>query len=252
MKIMVLLTLILGGAEGTLFELTGIYANIAAIASVENNSNYNIPSRFSPPVLLKDTLAVNNRIQLSPGAAWITMESLLEVARPGDESYWQQFASSQKIAWKTGTSYGLRDAWAIGSTPLFTVGVWAGNASGEGNTALTGVSIAAPVMFDIFNFLKKSEWFIKPSLDMKTVLLCKKSGFLAKDICETQAIDINKAAITNSSFILFSFEPDFIYATFFNTTKALNHLHVRQLQCVFLPVVYRKYYGCVLLQYPEL
>ncbi len=73
--------------------------------------------------------------------------------RPGDEFAWRAFSSSRKIAWKTGTSYGFRDAWAVGVTPRHVVGVWVGNADGEGRPGLTGYSAAAPVLFDLFDLL---------------------------------------------------------------------------------------------------
>lgn len=59
----------------------------------------------------------------------------------------------QTIAWKTGTSYGFRDAWAVGVTPRYAVGVWVGNATGEGKPGLVGAQTAGPVLFDIFNYL---------------------------------------------------------------------------------------------------
>ena len=61
--------------------------------------------------------------------------------------------SVRKVAWKTGTSYGYRDAWAVGVTPAYAVGVWAGNASGAGAPGLLGARTAGPVMFEIFNLL---------------------------------------------------------------------------------------------------
>jgi len=121
----------------------------------------------------------------------MTLNALLEVGRPGNEAYWKRFDSSQKIAWKTGTSFGHRDAWAIGTTPNYTVGVWVGNAAGEGRQGMTGVKVAAPILFDTFNLLSMdSNWFQKPTEQMKTIAICKKDGYLANDLCESIPYDI--------------------------------------------------------------
>jgi penicillin-binding protein 1C len=110
---------------------------------------------------------------------------LAELNRPEEESSWMMFSSGRKIAWKTGTSYGNRDAWAIGITPDFTVGVWVGNASGEGRPLLTGVGYAAPLLFDIFNLLPRSkEWFLQPFDEMTQIAVCRKSGHRAGEHCE--------------------------------------------------------------------
>ena len=82
--------------------------------------------------------------------------------RPGEEGHWRNFASSRRIAWKTGTSWGLRDGWAVGNSSRYTVGVWVGNASGEGRPGLTGSAMAAPLMFALFNALPASDWFDMP------------------------------------------------------------------------------------------
>ena len=80
-----------------------------------------------------------------------------------DELDWRLIRSVRKAAWKTGTSYGFRDAWAVGMTPAYTIGVWAGNAQGQGVPGLTGARAAGPVMFDILNLLPEDErWFEMP------------------------------------------------------------------------------------------
>ena len=126
---------------------------------------------------------------------WMTLQSLLEVTRPGNAGYWKRFNSTHKIAWKTGTSFGHRDAWAIGTTPQYTVGVWIGNASGEGRPGVTGVTLAAPMMFDMFNRLSlDGSWFDKPLMQMKTIKLCKDDGFLANDLCDSQEYQIPQSS----------------------------------------------------------
>lgn len=94
-----------------------------------------------------------------------------EVMRPGEEGLWQQFSSSQTIAWKTGTSFGFRDGWAVGVTPKYVVAVWCGNADGEGRPDLIGIKTAAPVMFDIFRLLPHGGWF-KNRFTILVLCLC--------------------------------------------------------------------------------
>ncbi len=106
---------------------------------------------------------------LSIGAAWLTQQALLEVARPAEEAGWQRFANSRQIAWKTGTSWGLRDAWAVGSSTAYTVGVWAGNADGTGVPGLTGGTAAAPLLFALHEQLPQSPWYATPLGALKTM-----------------------------------------------------------------------------------
>jgi penicillin-binding protein 1C len=178
------LTLILGGAEGTLFEISNQYANLAHIAR-QIYPGQPITYR-RPRVLRSDDTETRRRAEISPASAWLTLKALLEVARPGDEANWKNFATSKQIAWKTGTSWGLRDAWSIGTTSRFTIGVWVGNASGEGRPGLTGATAAAPLMFDLFGRVESSQWFVEPTLLMKEVEVCRNDGYLANGACETQ------------------------------------------------------------------
>jgi penicillin-binding protein 1C len=92
------------------------------------------------------------------------------------------------VAWKTGTSFGLRDAWSLGMTPGYTVGVWAGNADGEGNPDLTGLSTAAPVLFEILQALDTGGAMPPPRLWLKEIRVCRESGFLAGELCPAVAV----------------------------------------------------------------
>jgi len=184
------LPLILGGAEGTLWELTSLYANLANRAlQTKNKDTY----YFQPTVLKSGNIKTSRSNEISPASAWMTLQALLEVTRPGTDGYWKRFSSTHKIAWKTGTSFGHRDAWAIGTTPQYTVGVWVGNAEGEGRQGMTGVKVAAPILFDVFNRLPlNAGWFRKPREQMKTVSICKNDGFLANENCESMEYRIPK------------------------------------------------------------
>ena len=182
------LSVILGGAEGTLWNLTSIYASLARVLQPDE-----CPYMPVQPLSLlpTDSLPAADpfyRPPLSAAALWYAFESMAEVNRPEEEVDWQSFSGMKKIAWKTGTSYGARDAWAIGFTPRHVVGVWVGNASGEGRAGLSGVGYAAPVLFDVFSFLPSSGWFKKPEDQMSEVSICRRSGYKAGqycDVCDT-------------------------------------------------------------------
>lgn len=108
---------------------------------------------------------------------------MAEVGRPDIDASWQRLGNAQKIAWKTGTSFGFRDGWAIGVSGNYVVGVWVGNVDGEGRPGLTGISTAAPILFEIFGSLPKSNWVKIPATDLKQVIVCRQSGCLASTYC---------------------------------------------------------------------
>lgn len=171
------LTLILGGAEGTIFEITNLYAGLAQLALGD------AVKRREIRLLRGDVSQISRMNDLGPAAAYLALEALTEVNRPDQDGFWKQFASSKWVAWKTGTSFGLRDAWSVGVTPAYTVGVWAGNADGEGNPDLTGLSTAAPVLFEILQALDTGGAILPPRLWLKEIKVCRDSGFLAGELC---------------------------------------------------------------------
>jgi len=184
------LTLALGGAESNLWDLSKTFAAMASTINhyTENSSSY-FTNEFCEPTFLADK-NVNfgtktfEKIIFDAASIYLTFESLKEVNRPNAEENWAFFDSSKQIAWKTGTSFGFRDAWAIGATKDFVVGVWIGNADGEGRPGLVGVQTAAPILFDVFDKIPNSTWFEKPFDEMTEVEICTKSGFRATEICE--------------------------------------------------------------------
>ncbi len=129
-------------------------------------------------------------LPLSPAASYLTLQAMLEVERPGDELSWRAFSSSRKVAWKTGTSYGFRDAWAVGVTPRHAVGVWVGNADGEGRPGLTGQQAAAPILFSLFESLPAGGWFPPPSRGLEDVDVCARSGMRASPHCESRRAEL--------------------------------------------------------------
>lgn len=235
-------TIILGGAEGTLWEMTGLYASLAR--SLET---YNQTGRYeagdmrglsicgsSEPLasersereagdggrargqtesarrtqneysnLIENQSAGRTSIgsttqfcPLSPAALWYMFQAMSGVNRPEEEAAWQEFSSMKQVAWKTGTSYGNRDAWAIGLTPRYIVGVWVGNADGEGRASMTGVGNAAPIMFDIFSMLPAAgEWFAEPLDDMTSAEVCRRSGYRASEWCRSSGDPVDTVHI---------------------------------------------------------
>ena len=181
------LSLILGGGESTMWELNGMYASMARQLNHQFDyaGNYNSSDIHSLTYLnafkpLKNTLVKENLV--SNQSLYFTFNALLDANRPGSENNWQEYYDAQKIAWKTGTSFGFRDAWCIGLNKKYVVSVWLGNADGEGKAGLTGIGTAAPLMFEIFSHLPQSEWFKKP-LSLDSVSVCKTSGYKANLYC---------------------------------------------------------------------
>ncbi len=210
------LSLILGGGEASLEELAGAYASMARVISVgsqqfeaptqeESQSRprsksgrqseiddlqLGVGNRKSQIVNRKSSAPSGNTHQalappFTPAAVWLTYEALRRVNRPETETGWQYFGSAPEVAWKTGTSFGFRDAWAIGTTPSYVVAVWAGNADGEGRPGLSGISSAAPLLFDIIRLLQPDPltWFVRPGEGMTLTEVCTASGFRAGPDC---------------------------------------------------------------------
>nr|WP_321357526.1 penicillin-binding protein 1C [uncultured Draconibacterium sp.] len=183
------LSLILGGAEVKLWDLAGMYASLATILDTYNNKDGMYFAKPFSPLIWEENGNTTETMELEQPAVraasiYSTFKALLEVTRPDSETGWEQFARSKKIAWKTGTSFGFRDAWAVGVTPKYVVAVWVGNADGEGRAGLTGVSAAAPVMFDVFSTLPDARWFEAPIDEMDSIDVCTESGFLPGENCD--------------------------------------------------------------------
>ncbi len=179
------LALILGGAEATLWDVTGIYAGMARTVNRASGGQVRGDTFFPPHYLPRSRPPDPGRGDpaLSPAACWLTLQAMLQVSRPGVDSAWREFDSARKIAWKTGTSYGHRDAWAVGVTPRYAVGVWVGNADGEGRPELIGLGAAAPLMFALFDILEDTSWFQRPWQGLERIEVCRQSGFRAGPNC---------------------------------------------------------------------
>ena len=190
------LTLILGGAETNLWDLCKTYASMASTVNHFNTtSSEYFAKEFTEPILSVDTKVdfgekFTTKTVFDAASIYLTLEAMKKVNRPEGSESWEFFDSAKQIAWKTGTSYGNKDAWAIGVTQDFVVGVWAGNADGEGRPNVSGLTTAAPILFDIFDILPKSSWFQKPEDEFVEVKVCSDSGYLATDKCPAKVIAI--------------------------------------------------------------
>ncbi|GGD15704.1 penicillin-binding protein 1C [Hyunsoonleella pacifica] len=184
------LSLVLGGAESNLWDLCKSYAAMSSSLNhfTESSSEYFENEFCEPTLLASETVDFGKKIKdktlFDAASIYLTYESLKEVNRPESDESWEFFDSSKQIAWKTGTSFGFRDAWAIGTTKDYVVGVWVGNADGEGRPGLVGVQAAAPILFDVFDVLPNSDWFATPFDEMQEVSICKLSGYRASPDCD--------------------------------------------------------------------
>jgi penicillin-binding protein 1C len=196
------LSMILGGAESNLLELTNTYTCMARTLNhyittngLYNNNDWHKANYIYKNNTIKNQFSLDKSYKiLNAASIWTTFDAMTNVERPSADGNWEYFETNKKVAWKTGTSFGFKDAWSIGVTPNYAVGVWVGNADGEGRPGCIGIEVAAPVMFDIFNFLPTTTWFYPPYDDMKKVIVCAKSGYTATDLCENDTVWVPKSS----------------------------------------------------------
>ncbi|SHI67396.1 penicillin-binding protein 1C [Arenibacter nanhaiticus] len=190
------LTLVLGGAESTLWDLCKSYASMASTVNhfIETSSEYYKGEFIAPIIKDKDQADFGEKSTektiFDAASIYLTFEAMKEVNRPDGNESWEFFDSSKQVAWKTGTSFGNKDAWAIGVTKDHVVGVWVGNADGEGRPNVSGVSSAAPILFDVFDLLPRSSWFQEPLDEFMPMETCLESGYLATEICPKKTVAI--------------------------------------------------------------
>ena len=183
------LSLILGGAESNLWDLCRTYANLSSTVNYFNASDGKYRTKEFAELNYLDGFeqdygeTIYQKTILGAGSLFLTYNAMKEVNRPEGDEAWKFYDSSLELAWKTGTSFGNRDAWAIGTNSRYVVGVWVGNASGEGRPELTGVGSAAPILFDVFNLLPRKKWFQTPLNDLVYADVCTMSGHLAQEDC---------------------------------------------------------------------
>lgn len=173
------LSMILGGCGTSLEELTGLFATFASEGT------------YSQPRYSREDVSSRKTKLISPAASFMITEILSKVNRPDFPLNWSATEHMPKIAWKTGTSYGRRDAWSIGYNKNFTVGVWVGNFSGVGVAELSGANVATPLLFRIFNTIdydNTREWFNRPNgCELRQV--CSETGMSPSVHCDKRVTD---------------------------------------------------------------
>lgn len=182
------LSLILGGCGVTLEEMAALYSAFANYGS------------YSPiNYLISDSIALKIPI-IAPEAAFLVTNTLTQITRPDLPNNFQSSPHLPKIAWKTGTSYGRRDAWSIGYNRRYTVAVWVGNFAGTGVPELSGAEVATPLLFDIFNkidYNSSQHWYSPPKkLDIRYV--CSRTGDLPAQYCTDLVEDYYITGISRS------------------------------------------------------
>lgn len=174
------LSMILGGCGVTLEELTRLFSAFA------NEGEFRSLSYISASAKRKKGECI-----ISKEASYLITSILTQITRPDLPTNFDNTYHLPRIAWKTGTSYGKRDAWSIGYNKRYTVGIWVGNFSGEGVPELSGANIATPLLFSIFNALDYNSpkgWYTIPeNISMRKV--CAASGDIPSDFCDHQITD---------------------------------------------------------------
>jgi penicillin-binding protein 1C len=186
------LSLILGGGESSLWDLARLYKGFA-----QNRSGIKNPYREVQYLMKGQKVKRAPDVSFSDYAIDATIRTMSNITRPREERSWESFGSNQKIAWKTGTSFGHRDAWAIGFNGKYAVAIWVGNENGEARYELTGVIKAAPILFKVFNALNKHQWFGPTIISnhKHIISVCKESGKMAGPTCK----HIHKIKVPRSS-----------------------------------------------------
>jgi len=183
------LSLILGGCGVTLEEMSGLYCSLANQGLYEP-LNYTNQIRSDYEYRL-----------LSEGSSFMITEILTLLTRPDLPIQWANSVHMPKIAWKTGTSYGRRDAWSIGFNNNYTIGVWVGNFSGEGVPELNGAEMATPLLFQLFNAIdydSKKEWYAMPN-DLGLRYVCAETGKRPGEYCDNQIMDYYIPGVTDNT-----------------------------------------------------
>jgi len=167
------LSLIAGGMELTPLELAGMYATLAEDGT------------YAPLRLTRDAEATAEKTPIfNPGAAFLTRQTLEKKDRPDFPR--RRDTTPLEIHWKTGTSFGFRDAWAAGSGPRYTAVVWTGNVDMKGSSDLVGSDAAAPLLFDVLEGVRDRSRTPVPEVpppDLTPIEVCAYSGHVPSESC---------------------------------------------------------------------
>ena len=222
------LSMVLGGCEVNLLELTTLYAGLAnmgefrpyqiVVSRQQSSRQLSVVSHQSQEILDQSTpsLTENRKLKtdsyladsrwlkakgysqrlLREETSFIITEMLTASQLPANTvknpEAFESTMNLPKIAWKTGTSYGHRDAWCIGYSPKLTIGVWLGNFNGKGAPMLSGADAATPIVFALFTALTGQDthrWYTTPE-QLKTREVCALTGVLPSPHCPTRKSDV--------------------------------------------------------------
>ncbi len=177
------LSLILGGAEVNLLNLAEAYSSLTYIHDHYIDHDSKLPTHIPVVSYLQDESIKTNHIKITPGSIHHMLKAMEKLSRPDQEGGWEIFNSAQNISWKTGTSFGNKDAWSVGLNKNYTVAVWVGNSSGVGRPDIIGADLAGSILFDVFHQLGGAAPFEKPFDDLIEKTICSKSGMIAGPHC---------------------------------------------------------------------
>ena len=166
------LSMILGGCGTNLQELTRLFSAFAKKGKLY-------------PLNFISTENEDDGEQIFSEASSYLVANILSGMSRSDIADLSNYSKLPKFAWKTGTSYGKRDAWAIGFNPNYTIGVWMGNFNGVGSPNLSGAEAAVPLLFDLFNAIDYNsdvKWFEAPE-ELITREVCSESGLIPTQFC---------------------------------------------------------------------
>jgi penicillin-binding protein 1C len=169
------LPLILGAGEVRLLDLTNLYTTLARGGS---HGSLRVSDKFGGD-------EAETRL-FSREASYLITEILTGLERPDmPANTWALTEDVPEVAWKTGTSYGNRDAWSIGYSSKYTIGVWVGNPDGRGEKGISGSGHAAPILFDVFRGIEgDGARIVKPQgLNLGTIEVCRESHLLPTPYC---------------------------------------------------------------------
>ncbi|MFP5258706.1 MAG: penicillin-binding protein 1C, partial [Acidobacteriota bacterium] len=167
------LSLILGGGETTLLALTNLYAALAD------------GGLYRPAAILANRKPVRGERLFSPEACSLTTDILTRLERPDLPTSWERALAVPAVAWKTGTSFGHRDAWAVGVSAGHVIGVWVGNMDGTPVAGISGAVQAGPILFELFRALEPrgSTAAAKTGLNLASIEVCADSRQLPGPDC---------------------------------------------------------------------
>lgn len=185
------LSLILGTREMRAVDIVKLYSGLANYGDF-SDLKYKYESRVLTVKDFETSNKKESRKLLSSGASFLTLETLSKVVRPDNEKL---YSEEKPISWKTGTSFGLRDAWAVGTSLDYTILVWLGNFSNKPIASLSGVDTAGNLLFKVFNIVDmKPKKFIKPLDDLKEIQIDIKTGYRKFYNTESKIIDFPKSS----------------------------------------------------------